>query len=240
MKRGIRVASLFLLLSLLFLVPAVRTVTHNVFIKTFYVPVLKAEAILVEFALIRSERDRMVQKNLVLEAALGEEIRGRLEERWVPGTEFGVVAHALTFDPLGIPVEIVLDKGALDGLGYGDPILAHGDLAGRLMTVRPGSAAAITVFHSLFRTGVMDARSGVLGVMSGGPRVTLEYVPLWADVRPGDSLITSGLGGMILPGLPVGEIASVDTSRTSPHFLDISVHPFYDHSKTCVFVVPEP
>jgi rod shape-determining protein MreC len=239
MKRGIRVAFFFFLLSLLFFIPSVRTFTYNVFIKSFYVPVLKVEATLVEFIEVRRERDRLVGRNLVLEAALGHEVQEKLSEHWSSEIEYGVIARALTFDPLGIPAEIVLDKGTLDGLEYGDPILAYGDLAGRIMAVRSENSVAITLHNSLFRSGVMDKRSGVLGVIAGGPRVSLGYVPLWADVRPGDTLVTSGLGGLILPGLPVGTVASVDTSRTSPHFLTISVMPFYDHSKTCVFMVPE-
>ena len=239
MKRGIRVASLFFLLSLLCFVPSIRTFTYSVFIKSFYVPVLKTEAILVEFIKVRKERDRLVQKNLVLEAALGHDVQEELLKYWVSEVQYGVIARALTFDPLGIPAEIVLDKGTRDGLEYGDPVLAYGDLAGRLMEVRSENSLAITLHNSLFRIGALDRRSGVLGVVTGGPRISLGYVPLWADVRPGDTLLTSGLGGLVLPGLPVGTVTSVDTSRTSPHFLDISVIPFYDHSKTCVFMIPE-
>ncbi len=239
MKRGIRAASLFVPLSLLFFIPSVRDFTYRVLVKSLYVPVLKGEAMVSEFIHVRGERDRLAQKNLLLEAALGQKLTENLSGYWTSDAEYGVIARALTFDPLGVPAEIVLDKGAKDGLEYGDPILAYGELAGRLMVVQPENSVAITIFNSLFRAGVMDQRSGVLGVLAGGPRVSLGYVPLWADVRPGDTLLTSGLGGLILPGLPVGTVTSVDTSELSPHFLDISVNPFYDHSKTCVFVIPE-
>ncbi|MBI4754853.1 MAG: rod shape-determining protein MreC [Betaproteobacteria bacterium] len=63
---------------------------------------------------------------------------------------------------------------------------------------------------------VQVGRNGLRGVVFGaGPGVLeLRYMPANADVQPGDVLVTSGLDGVYLPGLPVAKVARIDRDAT--------------------------
>jgi rod shape-determining protein MreC len=65
--------------------------------------------------------------------------------------------------------------------------------------------------------GVQDARSGALGVALGDSvpqRLTVDFFSPTASVKPGDRLITSGLGGVFPVGLPVAQVLSTSQGPT--------------------------
>jgi len=55
-------------------------------------------------------------------------------------------------------------------------------------------------------------RNGLRTVLfgAGGGQLELRFLAANADVQPGDLLVTSGLDGVYLPGLPVAKVARVD------------------------------
>jgi rod shape-determining protein MreC len=60
---------------------------------------------------------------------------------------------------------------------------------------------------------VRVARSRVLGIVEwdpGASRLKITKVPLHADMVPGDTLLTSGLGGVFPPGLLVGVVSDIE------------------------------
>jgi rod shape-determining protein MreC len=64
---------------------------------------------------------------------------------------------------------------------------------------------------------VVIERTGLRTVAYGsrdGDELALPNIPLAADVRAGDKLLTSGLGGRFPPGFPVGHVVSVAPAAT--------------------------
>jgi rod shape-determining protein MreC len=59
---------------------------------------------------------------------------------------------------------------------------------------------------------VQVVRNGLRAVLFGYDSETLElrFLAANADVQNGDSLVTSGLDGVFLPGLPVGTVTRVE------------------------------
>jgi rod shape-determining protein MreC len=72
---------------------------------------------------------------------------------------------------------------------------------------------------------VSVVRNGVRGVLFGTGRGRLEmrFVLADADIREGDQLVTSGLDGVFVPGLPVAVIMAVD--RETDAFARIEAQP---------------
>jgi rod shape-determining protein MreC len=72
---------------------------------------------------------------------------------------------------------------------------------------------------------VSVVRNGVRGVLYGVGRNILEmrHVLADVDVQPGDTLVTSGLDGVFVPGLPVARITRVD--RETDAFARIDCEP---------------
>lgn len=113
---------------------------------------------------------------------------------------------------------LLLDVGSNDGVHVGQAVIDAGGLLGQVIATTPNVATVLLLADPDHAVPVLVARSGVRLVVYGsgrGNRLKLGDVPLSADVRRGDELLTSGLGGRFPPGLPVGQITAlqVDDSR---------------------------
>ena len=113
--------------------------------------------------------------------------------------------------------QLTLNVGARDGVKTGQPVIdAHG-VMGQVKEVLPTTAVVMLVTDPAHAIPVVIERSGLRTVAYGsrdGNQLTLPNIPLAADVRAGDHLLTSGLGGRFPPGFPVGEIRSVAPAST--------------------------
>ena len=107
---------------------------------------------------------------------------------------------------------LVLNLGARDGVKPGQPVIdAHG-VMGQVVEVLPSTSVVMLVTDPAHAIPVVVERSGLRTVAYGardGGGMVLPDIPLAADVRPGDKLLTSGLGGRFPPGFPVGKVTAV-------------------------------
>ncbi len=219
--------ALALFVSALFLLPYPRRLVHWSVLSFAYVPFVRLEAQLLDAVRLRGERDYLLQEASKMARALGLRRFRRLGA--------GQGAKPLKYEPLGVPQRIVLDWGSGQGVKRGDVVMAGGALVGIITQVELGTSVCMTVFNSNFRAGVVDARSGVLGVYRGGSVGSVEMIPNWEDVREGDTLLTSGLGGVFPPGVPVAVVKGVFRGRGS--FMRVSAEPLYRFSKLQTYTV---
>jgi rod shape-determining protein MreC len=72
--------------------------------------------------------------------------------------------------------------------------------------------------------GGMILRTRRQGVVRGGlgTGLELDYVPLQADVRPGDRVLTAGIDGVYPRGIPIGTIASVEPGGQLFHRINVA------------------
>ena len=150
-------------------------------------------------------------------AADNQRLRGLLEaaER---GNLDVVLAPILDIDLDPTRQRLVLDAGSRDRVRVGQSVIDAGGLLGQITGVTPMHASVLLVTDPSHAVPVAVARNGVRLVVYGEGRsdsLLLRSVPLSSDVREGDVLVTSGLGGRFPPGFPVGTIASLrpDDSR---------------------------
>jgi len=110
---------------------------------------------------------------------------------------------------------LVLNLGARDGVKPGQPVIdAHG-VMGQVVEALPTTSVVMLVTDPAHAIPVVVERSGLRTVAYGardGSGLVLPNIPLAADVRPGDRLLTSGLGGRFPPGFPVGKVLAVAPS----------------------------
>src|SRR5690606_14672229 len=91
-------------------------------------------------------------------------------------------------------------------------------LVGQIIDVQPAGATVLLVTDAAHAVPVAIERNGVRLVAYGEGRsdvLRLHSIPLSSDVKAGDRLLTSGLGGRFVAGFPVGTIVSLqpDDSR---------------------------
>lgn len=103
----------------------------------------------------------------------------------------------------------LIDTGSAKGVKIGNPVINEHGLVGRVVGVSPGVSRVLLVTDVSSRIPVLidrsDARAMLTGDGSGNPR--LEYVRGQDSVRSGDRVLSSGDGGGIPRGVPIGVVA---------------------------------
>lgn len=112
---------------------------------------------------------------------------------------------------------ILLDLGSDNGIKAGQPVIDARGLVGQIVEVRPRSCTVLLISDKSHAVPVRIERTGLRTIARGtGALDTLELpnIPTSADVKPGDKLVTSGLGGRFPADFPVGVIRSVGNDAT--------------------------
>lgn len=111
---------------------------------------------------------------------------------------------------------LLLDVGAEQGVRMGQPAIDAGGLLGQVIEVRSSTATVLLLTDPDHAVPVAVARNGIRLVAYGrGDRIELANIPTSSDVKIGDLIVTSGLGGRFPPGFPVGTLVRLrrDESR---------------------------
>ncbi len=111
---------------------------------------------------------------------------------------------------------LILDIGGNQGVTMGQAAIDAGGLIGQVIEVRPTTATVLLLTDPDHAVPVAVSRNGIRLVAYGrGDRLELANVPTSSDVKVGDRIVTSGLGGRFPPGFPVGTITRLrrDESR---------------------------
>ncbi|MDB5454555.1 MAG: rod shape-determining protein MreC [Caulobacter sp.] len=98
------------------------------------------------------------------------------------------------------------DAGAEKGVKIGNPVMNERGLVGRVVGVANGASRMLLLSDIASRTPVMIDRSNARAILTGdgGPNPKLDYLRGVDPVRQGDRVVTSGDGGVLPRGLPVG------------------------------------
>ena len=106
---------------------------------------------------------------------------------------------------------LVVDRGAADGLLEGMPVLAAGGAVGRLVKVAAHSSRVLLLTDHASAIAALVQRSRARGVVRGmgSGRCSLEFTVKEEDVKVGDTVISSGVGGVFPKGVPIGEVTMV-------------------------------
>ncbi|HET8702225.1 MAG TPA: rod shape-determining protein MreC [Nitrococcus sp.] len=116
-------------------------------------------------------------------------------------------------DPYSHLVQI--GKGARDGVFRGQPVLDAKGVVGQVDRVGPFSAMVRLITDPSHAIPVQVNRNGIRSIAVGTgnlQELELTSLPNNTDIRPGDLLVTSGLGGRFPRGYPVARVTSVTTN----------------------------
>ena len=122
--------------------------------------------------------------------------------------------------------QVVIDKGTSDGVGVGRAVIDAEGLFGQVVEVSRFSARVLLITDVSHAVPVRNTRNGLRSIAGGTGQadLLLENVPVTADIRQGDLLVSSGLGGRFPGGYPVGRVRSVQTETTRA-FAQVTVRP---------------
>ncbi|HKZ17775.1 MAG TPA: rod shape-determining protein MreC [Geobacteraceae bacterium] len=106
---------------------------------------------------------------------------------------------------------VTIDRGEEDGIREGMPVVGSAGVVGRVVKTARGSARVLLLTDHASGIAAVVQRSRARGVVKGkvGSICSLEFSQRGDDVRIGDIVLTSGIGGVFPKGLPIGEITMV-------------------------------
>ena len=142
------------------------------------------------------------------------------------------VATVVAWDSTNLAQTLVIDKGTNHKITNGLPVITHNGLVGRTVVTTANSSRVLIM---------TDARSGVDALIQGSrvrcmvvgqnrKKTQVRYLPLDADVKEGDVLISSGLGGVYPKGLRLGTISLLEKG-SDRLFYEAEMTPSADFSR---------
>ena len=111
---------------------------------------------------------------------------------------------------------LILDAGSDSGVRVGQALIDSGGVLGQVVEVARHRSTALLVTDADHAVPVQIARSGLRTIAYGtghSDRLVLPNIPQSADLREGDILITSGIGGRFPAGFPVGVITGIHADK---------------------------
>ena len=115
---------------------------------------------------------------------------------------------------------VTIDKGSADGLTINMPVTSSAGVIGQIIEVsaKTSTVRLIGDENSGVSAMVQDTRAqGMLQGQADGT-LRLEYVSVDSDVKVGDIIVTSGIGGVFPKGLPLGTVSSVEKSANDVYY----------------------
>lgn len=113
---------------------------------------------------------------------------------------------------------LVINVGSNNGIQVNQAVMAGNGLIGRVIEVNPTSSKVLLLTSEQSNEGMVSARiqtaneTSANGIVSDYDPRTKQYIMTQVDpdaeIKPGDMVITSGLGGVIPSTLLIGEVAS--------------------------------
>jgi len=112
---------------------------------------------------------------------------------------------------------VMLNVGANQGVSVGQAVIDARGVMGQVVDTLPNTSTVMLITDPTHALPVTIERTGLRTIARGGgelDRLELPHIPVSADVKVGDRLISSGLGGHFPAGFPVGEIREVKPDVT--------------------------
>lgn len=175
---------------------------------------------------LAGENARLREELLLTRARLArlaavQEQNARLRELLDARTRLGLKAQLgeiidVDLDPFRH--RMLLDVGRRDGVADGQVVIDARGVLGQIVEVDTGRATLLLITDPGAAVPVRIERTGLRAIAYGtGDTGTLRlpHLPFSADVRAGDTLVTSGLGGRFPAGLPVGTIQRVEPDESA-------------------------
>lgn len=176
---------------------------------------------------LRKENEELTARNAELEeAALSTE---RLEsllnlKNTYSLTSTGARIISGSSDSWSATVEI--DKGTTSGIAVGMPVTDSAGVIGQVIECGPITSRVRLITDENSGVSAMVQQSRAQGVLKGSATGSLRLTLIRTDqtVQIGDTVITSGLGGVFPKGLPLGKVTNVEKTPGALYY-EIVVEP---------------
>jgi|TARA_B110000503_G_scaffold53778_1_gene86338 rod shape-determining protein MreC len=151
-----------------------------------------------------------------------------------------LVAELIGASPDPLSHTIIINRGKNYKVFEGQTVLDADGLMGQVIEVYGASSKVLLISDSSHALPVQILRNGMLSIAEGHGdfrHLSLRYVASIADIKAGDQLVSSGLGGRYPAGYPVGVVVSVNAVSGNPYLaVDIEPSAKIDQSRYLLLV----
>ena len=184
-----------------------------------------------ENEMLKEENARLRQETYYASEALQELARlhalVRFDDKWdYPIVTARVVGH----NPGRFLTTLVINRGTSRGVKEDMPVFSMNGLVGKVSKATLTHSRVQLLVDPNLKLSVLERRTRVVGFLESVDGRTLSaMIPTHAGVKVGDTLITSGLGGIFPKGIPVGTVTRIRPSDLEVMQL-MDVVPFQEFS----------
>lgn len=141
--------------------------------------------------------------------------------------EYKKVAEVLTAEMDAYRQQVVINQGQKDGAFVGQPVIDEKGVVGQVISVGDTTSRVLLLTDVTHGIPVQVLRNDVRTIASGtgqNAELILDNMPRGVDIKQGDVLVTSGLGGRFPEGYPVAVVENVQNDGSS-HFARATARP---------------
>jgi rod shape-determining protein MreC len=124
-----------------------------------------------------------------------------------------VVTEVMAVDTSPYRHQVVIDKGQIDGVYEGQPVINEKGIVGQVTFVAAHNSRVLLLTDANNAIPAQVIRNDIRVIASGNgmiDEIQLEHIPTSTDIQEEDLLVTSGLGGVYPEGYPVAYVSKVD------------------------------
>ena len=210
----------------------------------------------INFSKVKQENEELAAKNAELENKLVEYNRMK-DENTTLREMFDYSQANQNYNYLGCNIVgysggnisngYIIDKGTNDGLKKDMIIITSVGLVGKITKADTNFSIVQTIMNENIAVAAMvESTRQTTGILQGGvdskneKLVTLSNIPMDSEIKEGDVILTSGLGGMYPKEIRIGEVISIDLDSVGL-MKKALVRPYVDFDKldTVFVVVPK-
>jgi rod shape-determining protein MreC len=128
---------------------------------------------------------------------------------------------------------LTVNRGRADHVARLTAVIAPDGLIGRVIDVRAGASIVQVLTDPASTVGAHIVRTRTQGIVEGEPRGTIRFKYMardGADIQIGDLVVSSGAGGPVPRGIPVGRVRAID-DRGSALFHYAQLAPAVDFAR---------
>ncbi len=130
-----------------------------------------------------------------------------------------LVAELITVDLDPYMQQIMINKGSNYGVFAGQPVIDAAGIIGQVTRINPLTATVLMITDANHSTPIQVNRNGLRAIATGTGKIKqllIPHLPNNADIRVGDLLVTSGLGGHFPAGYPVATVTAITHDPGQP------------------------
>ncbi|WP_028264308.1 rod shape-determining protein MreC [Atopobium fossor] len=177
---------------------------------------------------LKAQNDKLRAQNAELSEAQqsAERLQGLLNLKSSYKLE-STAAHVVSGSTDSWSSTITIDKGSAAGMQVGMPVTDSTGVIGQISEVGPTSSVVRLISDESSSVSAMVQASRAQGMLVGSADGTLRLTLVTTDqsVAVGDTIVTSGLGGIYPKGLPLGTVSSIEKNAGAMYYV-ITVKPF--------------